>query len=75
MSTVPFKPKRVAKKPAKFDPTPSGEMMATQKQNSRDKEKGKNMKVRKLEKQKMCRQEKMKLQYKLKFQMKCPKKH
>ena len=74
MSTVPFKPKRVAKKPAKFDPTPSDEMIATQKQKSRDKENGKTMNNRKLEKQKMHRQEKVKMQKKLKIQIKWPKK-
>ena len=75
MSAVPLKPKRVSKKPDKFDPTPSGQMMATQKEKSRDKEKGKQMKIRKLETQKMRRQKKMKMQKKLKIQMKWPKKN
>ena len=75
MSAVPLKPKRVSKKPDKFDPTPSGEMMATQKKKSRDKEKGKQMKMRKLERQQMRRQKKMNMQKKLKIQMKGPKKN
>ena len=53
MIAVPLKPMRIANKPVKIDTTPSGEMMATQKQKSRDKEKGKKMKIRKLEKKKM----------------------
>ena len=75
MSSVPPKPKRVAKKPDKFDPTPSGEMMATQKRKSRGKEKAKQVKIRRLETQKARRQKKMKLQKKLKIQMKWPKKN